>query len=187
MNLKAWLILLIVIILGVVLFSKILIKENESINFKNVNISTYMKIESDVFTNNGKIPVEYTCNGKSTQPTLKISDVPKNAKSLALIVDDPDAPNGDFVHWVVWNIDPKTSLIENNSVPSGSEEGYTSLNKPGWIAPCPPSGIHHYNFKLYALNTILSVVKTSTKADLIKAMNGHIIDEATLVGLYGIM
>jgi hypothetical protein len=72
-------------------------------------------------------------------------------------------------------------------VPSGSEEGYTSLNKPGWIAPCPPSGIHHYNFKLYALNTILSVVKTSTKADLIKAMNGHIIDEATLVGLYGIM
>ena len=144
----------------------------------------YMKIESDVFVNNGKIPVRYTCNGEGIQIPIKIFDVPKDAKSLALIVDDPDAPNGDFVHWVVWNIDPKTLVIENNNI-SGATEGYTSLGKPGWVAPCPPSGIHHYNFKLFALDTVLSMPKYSGKADLIRAMEGHIINNATLVGLYG--
>jgi len=143
-----------------------------------------MKIESDVFVNNGKIPVRYTCNGEGMQIPIKISDVPKDAKSLALIVDDPDAPNGDFVHWVVWNIDPKTLVIENNNI-SGATEGYTSLGKPGWVAPCPPSGIHHYNLKLFALDTLLSMPKSSGKADLIRAMEGHIIDNAVLVGLYG--
>jgi Raf kinase inhibitor-like YbhB/YbcL family protein len=185
MNFKIWIILLIVAILGIFLFSKILIKNNESNNIKNINSGGYMKIESDVFVNNNKIPVEYTCNGKGARPTLKISDVPKSAKSLALIVDDPDAPNGDFVHFVVWNIDPDTSIIENDSLPSGAEVGYTSLDKPGWIAPCPPSGIHHYNFKLYALDILLSIPKSSTKADLIQIMDKHIIDEAILVGLYG--
>ena len=144
-----------------------------------------MKIESDVFVNNGKIPVEYTCNGEGKQPALKISDVPKNAKSLALIVDDPDAPSGDFVHWVVWNIDPNISVIENGNMPLSAVEGYTSLNRPGWIAPCPPSGIHHYNFKLYALDATLSMPKSSNKNDLAQAINEHIIENAALVGLYG--
>ena len=142
-----------------------------------------MKIESNIFVNNGKIPAQFTCDGGATQPPLKISGVPKEAKSLALIVDDPDAPNGDFVHWVVWNIDPKISVIENGNVPSAIE-GHTSLNKPGWIAPCPPSGTHHYNFKLYALNIVLSIPASSTKMDLVRAMDGHIIDNATLTGLY---
>ena len=144
-----------------------------------------MKIESDIFINNGKIPVEYTCDGNGIQPPLKISDVPAEAKSLAFIVDDPDAPNGDFVHWIIWNIDPKTLIIENNNVPTGAVEGYTSLNKSGFIPPCPPSGIHHYNFKLYALDTILSIPKSSNKVNLIRAMNKHIINNVTLVGLYG--
>lgn len=144
-----------------------------------------MKIESDIFLNNGKIPVLFTCNGKGTQPPLKISGVPAEAKSLTLIVDDLDAPNGDFVHWVIWNIDPKTLIIENGVAPIGSVEGYTSLNKPGWIAPCPPSGIHHYNFKLYALDGTLFILKSSNKADLVLAMNEHITDSAILVGLYG--
>ena len=143
-----------------------------------------MKIESDVFVNSGKIPVLYTCNGESKQPPLKISEVPKGAKSLALIVDDPDAPSGDFVHWVVWNINPEISVIENGNIP-GAIEGHTSLNRPGWIAPCPPSGMHHYNFKLYALDIVLSLPKSSTKIDLIRAMGGYIIDNTTLVGLYG--
>ncbi len=143
-----------------------------------------MKIESDVFVNNGKIPVLYTCNGGGMQVPVKISGVSQNAKSLAVIIDDPDAPNGDFVHWLIWNIDPKTSVIENNNLPN-AVEGYTSLGRQGWVAPCPPSGVHRYNFKLYALDTILLMPKFSTKADLIRAMDGHIIDNANLVGLYG--
>ncbi|MFA5773167.1 MAG: YbhB/YbcL family Raf kinase inhibitor-like protein [Candidatus Paceibacterota bacterium] len=143
-----------------------------------------MKIESDIFVNNSSIPIEYTCDGKGIQPPLKISGVPAEAKSLALIVDDPDAPSGDFVHWIVWNIDPNISVIENSNVSTGAVEGYTSLNKSGFVAPCPPSGIHHYNFKLYALDTILSIPKSSNKADLVRAMDKHIINNATLVGLY---
>lgn len=144
-----------------------------------------MKIESDIFVNNGKIPVEYTCDGNGIQIPLKISDVPTEAKSLAFIVDDPDAPNGDFVHWIIWNIDPKILIIENSNIPNCAIEGYTSLNKSGWVAPCPPSGIHHYNFKLYALDTILSISKFSNKTDLVRAMDKHIINNATLIGLYG--
>jgi len=144
-----------------------------------------MKIESPIFINNGKIPTEYTCYGRGTQLSLKISGVPEEAKSLAIIVDDPDASIGNFTHWVIWNIDPKISTIETNIIPIGAIEGYTSLNKPGFVAPCPKRGIHRYNFKLYALDTILSIPKSSTKADLIKAMDGHIIENATLTGLYG--
>ncbi|OGI59549.1 hypothetical protein A2814_03175 [Candidatus Nomurabacteria bacterium RIFCSPHIGHO2_01_FULL_38_19] len=153
--------------------------------FKMTNKENNMNLTSEIFANNGKIPVEYTCNGKGIQPPLKISGVPEEAKSLALIVDDLDAPNGDFVHWVVWNLDPKTPTIENGIVPEVAVEGYTSLNKSGWIAPCPPSGVHHYNFKLYALDTVFSIPNSGTKADLILAMDKHIIDNVTLIGLYG--
>ncbi|MBI3888205.1 YbhB/YbcL family Raf kinase inhibitor-like protein [Candidatus Nomurabacteria bacterium] len=145
-----------------------------------------MKIESSSFENNGTIPVQYTCNGAGLQPALQISGVPDVAKSLALIAHDPDAPlAGGFTHWVVWNIDPKTTLIENAKVPAGAVEGFTGSGKPGWVAPCPPSGVHHYNFQLYALDISLSIPKSSKDTDLIAAMNGHTIGNATLVGLYG--
>jgi len=187
MKFKVWLILFIVIILAVFLFSKVLMTKNNSVDFSNINNQSNinMKIESDAFVNNGKIPVGYTCYGEGMQIPLKISDVPEEAKSLALIVDDPDAPSGDFVHWVVWNINPQILFMKSGNVPNGAIEGYTSLGKPGWVAPCPPSGIHHYNFKLYALDTFLSIDKSSTKQDLVRAINGHIIDNAVLVGLYG--
>ncbi len=180
MNLKILLVLILVIILAVIA------SRYQSSGLKNVNENQNgtMKIESDAFVNNGKIPAEYTCNGAGAQPPLKISGAPKDAKSLALLVDDPDAPGGDFVHWVVWNIDPATSLIENGRVP-GAEEGYTSLRRPGWVAPCPPSGVHHYNFKIYALDTPLSMPKSSAKADLLRAMEGHVVGSAILLGLYG--
>jgi len=103
---------------------------------------------------------------------------------LALIVDDPDAPNGDFVHWIIWNIDPRTSTIETGAVP-GATEGSTSLGKPGFVPPCPPSGIHHYNFKLYALDTTLDIPKSSFKRELLRAMEGHILESTTLTGLFG--
>jgi Raf kinase inhibitor-like YbhB/YbcL family protein len=150
------------------------------------NINNTMKIESDIFADNGNIPVEYTCNGKGTQVPLKISGVPESAKSLALIVHDPDAPReGGFVHWVLWNINPKTSIIESGALPAGSVEGYTGVGKPGWIAPCPPSGVHRYIFYLYALDTILSIPESSGKTELLEAMKGHTIDTVKLTGLYG--
>lgn len=144
-----------------------------------------MKIESDVFIDHDKIPTLYTCNGEGKQPPLKISGVVEKAESLALIVDDPDAPSGDFVHWIMWNISPETLRIENEIPPLGAIEGYTSLNKPGWVAPCPPSGIHHYNFKLYALDSTLFLPASSDKKALVQAMEGHILEESILIGLYG--
>lgn len=184
MSLKIKSVLSIVIILIVVFIVGIIITKQKEPDFKNIKKENPMKIVSDIFTNNGNIPAEYTCDGKATRPSLKIFDVPKEAKTLALIVDDPDAPSGNFVHWIIWNIDPNILIIENDNIPSGATEGYTSLGKPGWVAPCPPSGTHHYSFNLYALNTVLSIPKSSTRANFIDAIGGHIIDSATLTGLY---
>lgn len=144
-----------------------------------------MRIESDIFINNSKIPTQYTCYGDGIQIPLKVFGVPENAKSLAIIVDDPDAPNGDFVHWVIWNIDPTISVIESDNVPIDAVEGNTSLGKPGWVPPCPPSGVHHYNFKVFALDAMLSISELSNKEDLMKIIKGHVIEVASLVGLYG--
>jgi Raf kinase inhibitor-like YbhB/YbcL family protein len=185
MNFGKWTILIVVIMLIAIFFSRVLIVK-KVIDFKNLNNKeTNMKIESNIFKNNGDIPAEYTCSGKSTRVPISISGVPKEAKSLAIIVDDPDAPSGDFVHWVLWNIPADTSMIESDSIPNGAQEGANGTGKPGWVAPCPPSGTHHYFFRLYALDINLSIEKPSTKSDLILAMGGHIIEEATLVGLYG--
>lgn len=141
-----------------------------------------MRIESKAFLHKEKIPSVFTCDGEGSPVPLKIFGVPEHTQSLVLIVDDPDAPNKDFVHWLVWNINPKTVSIEGT--PSGSIEGYTSLNKQGWVPPCPPTGIHHYNFRLFALDTVLSKPESSTKKDILEAMEGHIIESSTLVGLY---
>lgn len=189
MKTKYWIILVVVLIVGIFFFVKFFSKNNsvelEDINSLNNLEKINMKIESDIFLNNEKIPVEYTCDGESKPISLKISDMPENAKSLALIVDDPDAPNGDFVHWVVWNIDPKISEIESGEIPNGAVEGINSSGRKNWVAPCPPSGIHHYYFKLSALDTMLDLPKSATKADLLNAMSGHILENSMLTGLYG--
>lgn len=151
---------------------------------QNLN-KNIMKIESDVFTDGGNIPIEYSCYGQSKEFIFNISEVPKETKSLAMIVDDPDAPDGEFVHWVVWNIDPATTSINTSNPPSGSVEGNTSLGKPGFVAPCPPSGVHHYNFKLYALNISLHLPTSANKSTLLSAVGWHILETASLVGLYG--
>jgi Raf kinase inhibitor-like YbhB/YbcL family protein len=147
--------------------------------------TTSMKLTSASFRDGQPIPRQFTCDGAGVHPQLGISDVPEGAKSLALIVDDPDAPNGDFVHWVVFNMDPATSEIPEASVPPGSVEGRTSLNRPGWTSPCPPSGTHHYQFKLYALDAMLGLMASSTKKDLADAMEGHVVGQTMLVGTYG--
>ncbi len=143
-----------------------------------------MKLESPAFENNGFIPKKYTCDGQDFSPPLLISEVPKSAKSLVLIVDDPDAPMGTFTHWTVWNIPPNTTEFQENSLPQGAIEGLTSWGKTGWQGPCPPSGQHRYFFKLFALDQVLELKAGASLSQLKSAMEGHIIDRAELVGLY---
>lgn len=145
---------------------------------------TTMEIISSAFAHNEAIPSKYTCDGENVNPPLSFSNVPNETKSLVLIVDDPDAPLGTWVHWTVWNMPPTTTEIPEKSVPAGAIEGQTSFGKPGYGGPCPPSGTHRYFFKLYALDTILSLDASSTKEDLEHAMKNHILSQRELIGLY---
>lgn len=142
-----------------------------------------MKLTSPAFANNDIIPSEFTCDGADASPPLIISDVPSNAKSLALVMDDPDAPVGTWDHWVVFNIAPTTKEIPKGKEPKGAD-GRNSWGRTGYGGPCPPSGTHRYFFKLYALDTILNLPEGATKKDLEKAMQGHIIAQAQLMGMY---
>ncbi|MBI4235192.1 YbhB/YbcL family Raf kinase inhibitor-like protein [Candidatus Peregrinibacteria bacterium] len=143
-----------------------------------------MEITSPAFNNNEKIPSKYTCDGAGLSPPLKISNVPQEAKSLVLISDDPDAPMGTWVHWLVWNIDPKIFEITENNVPSDAVQGTTSFGNSVYGGPCPPSGVHRYFFKLYALDTMLDLSSSTQKADLESAMENHILNRAEIIGLY---
>jgi Raf kinase inhibitor-like YbhB/YbcL family protein len=131
------------------------------------------------------IPAKFTCEGGDINPELQVQNVPEDAKSLALILHDPDAPReGGFTHWVVWNIKPATTLIKEESIPPGSVEGSSGTGKPGYLGPCPPSGAHHYEFSLYALDAMLDIPESSGMKELKAAMKGHIIEETSLTGLY---
>jgi Raf kinase inhibitor-like YbhB/YbcL family protein len=143
-----------------------------------------MKISSTAFAQNGQIPAKYTCDGADVNPPLVFEAVPAGAKSLALIVDDPDAPMGTWVHWVVWNLDPKTGGIGENSVPKSAMQGVNDFGRYAYGGPCPPSGTHRYFFKLYALDITPDIKTNAKKADLEAAIKGHILEEAQLVGLY---
>ena len=143
-----------------------------------------MKIASSAFENKQMIPQKYTCDGENINPPLQITEVPSNTQSLVLIVDDPDAPSGDWVHWLVWNINPETKLITENESPQGAIQGTNDFGKQNYGGPCPPSGIHHYQFKIYALDTTLNLPSSSRKKGLEKAMANHILDKDMLIGLY---
>ena len=142
-----------------------------------------MKLTSPAFTHNGAIPSEYTCDGSDLSPPLEISDVPSNAKSLVLINDDPDAPVGTWDHWIVFNIPSSIEDIPKGTEPKGTA-GRNSWGRTGYGGPCPPSGTHRYFFKLYALDTELNLQEGATKKDLERAMQGHIIAQAELMGTY---
>jgi len=144
-----------------------------------------MRIQSPDFDPNGLIPGRFTCDGEDVNPKMVISGVPESAACLALIMDDPDAPIGNWVHWVVWNIPPGQTEIAADSVPAGSVQGITSFGKPGYGGPCPPSGEHRYFFKMYALDEKLDLPEDTTAKDLEAAMVGHILDKAGLIGVYG--
>jgi hypothetical protein len=142
-----------------------------------------MRLESPAFGQNEPIPPEYTCDGAGRLPPLTVSKVPEEAKSLAFVVDDPDAPGGDFVHWVAWNVSPDTAEIAD----AGATGGVTGCNSDGersWAAPCPPSGVHRYFFKAYALDIELELPGDADARVLEKAMHGHVLDKAGLVGTY---
>jgi Raf kinase inhibitor-like YbhB/YbcL family protein len=143
-----------------------------------------MNLSSPDFSEGGNIPERFTCEGKDMSPTLKIDGVPKEAKSLVLIVDDPDAPGGNFTHWLMWNVVPDLTEIVANRVPSHAVQGVNDFGKSKYSGPCPPPGIHRYYFKLYALDTTLALPPTSKRKALDSAIKGHIIAEATLMGRY---
>ena len=151
-----------------------------------------MQIESPAFANGGAIPSVYTCDGEGINPPLSFRDVPKEAKSLALIVDDPDIPESAkksysvevWDHWIIWNISPETVEINQDSVPVGAVIGKNTSGNNLYGPPCPPDREHRYFFKLYALDTTLELNPNTKGLELIKAMQGHILIEAELMGRY---
>lgn len=140
-----------------------------------------MHISSPDFEPGALIPKKFTCDGNNINPTLIIEGIPAETKSLALIFDDPDAPRGTWVHWVVYNI-PVVSRIEENSIPG--EQGINDYSGDEYEGPCPPSGTHRYSFKLYALDVELALGEEVDKNALEEAMQGHILDTAELIGRY---
>ena len=145
-----------------------------------------MKITSPTFENNGNIPSKYTCNGKNVSPPLIFLGIPENTKSLVLIMDDPDAvkPAGRvWDHWIIFDIPKGTKEIPEGQEPRGIHGKGTSGNLK-YHGPCPPDGEHRYYFKLYALNTELNLSEGSAKSEIEKAMKGHIIEKAELIGKY---
>ena len=143
-----------------------------------------MKITSQVFTNGGKIPDKFTMYGENHIPPLHFDDVPESARSLALIVDDPDAPSGTFNHWILFNMDPKTRDIKEDAVPVMATQGRNDYGEVGYGGPQPPSGEHRYFFKAYALDTVLPLSRGVRRIDLEHEIQDHIIDSATLMGKY---
>jgi Raf kinase inhibitor-like YbhB/YbcL family protein len=143
-----------------------------------------MKITSAAFQDNGNIPTKFTCDGADVNPALHLETTPVEAKSLVLIVDDPDAPSGLFTHWIVWNIDPKTSDVAESAAPHGGVQGINDFGKSGYGGPCPPSGTHRYYFKIFALDRTLDLKSNAKRAELDAAMRGHVIAQGELMGRY---
>jgi Raf kinase inhibitor-like YbhB/YbcL family protein len=143
-----------------------------------------MKITSPAFQEGGKIPAKYTCDGANVNPPLHIEGTSAAARSLVLIVDDPDAPGGLFTHWLVWRIDPKTTEIAENGLPPGAQQGGNGFGKTRYGGPCPPSGTHRYFFRIIALDRELDLNAGAQRDKLETALNGHTLGKAELQGLY---
>ncbi len=148
-----------------------------------------LTLSSSAFTEGAAIPALYTCEGNDTSPPLAWTDPPAGTKSLAFISDDPDAPGKTWVHWVLYNVPPSARMLSagfptTQELPDGTRQGITDFGRTGYGGPCPPSGTHRYYFKLYALDTMLSLSSGATKAQVESAMNGHILAHAQLMGTY---
>lgn len=149
-----------------------------------------ISLTSSEFSHQAYIPMRFTCDGENINPGLTISNAPAKAKSLILIVDDPDSmqepgSNGEtFIHWVVFNINPATDIINENTVPETAIQGKNSNGSIGYVGPCPPTFKHRYFFKLYALSIELDLAEGTSKAEVEAGMDGHIIEQTRLIGLY---
>lgn len=152
-----------------------------SINLSIVEDIKALQVVCSEFSAGDIIPKKYTCDGENINPPLVINKIPEEAKSLVLIVDDPDAPIRPWTHWVVWNISPKKKIKEK-SIPG--IEGTTDFRIHSYSGPCPPFGIHHYHFKIYALDTLLDLSKDATKIEVEKKMSPHIVAFGELIGIY---
>jgi Raf kinase inhibitor-like YbhB/YbcL family protein len=142
-----------------------------------------MKITSSAFQEGGNIPPKFTCDAGDSSPPLRIAEIPSGAKTLALVVDDPDAPRGLFTHWIVWNISPQTNAIAEGSAPQGVQ-GTNDFGKSGYGGPCPPSGTHRYYFKIFALDRELNLPSGTKRNQLDAAMKGHVVAQGELIGRY---
>lgn len=148
-----------------------------------------LKIFSSAFEDGGMIPSKYTCDGIDVSPPLSWSGLPEGTKSIAIINDDPDAPMGTWVHWVIYNIPPAAKGLPEDikrleRLPDGTLQGKNSWGRIGYGGPCPPSGIHRYFFKIYALDKMLNLKPGATKEELLSAMKGHILAQAQFYGKY---
>lgn len=144
-----------------------------------------MELTSPAFTHGGAIPSRYTCDGEDLSPPLQISGVPEGTQSLVLICDDPVAPGNTWNHWILFNIDPAMTEITEGTEPPGSAGGTNSWGRTGYGGPCPPSGTHRYLFKLFALDAPLPLFESPpTQQELSTAMQGHVLTQAELMGMY---
>ena len=148
-----------------------------------------IKITSSAFEEGGMIPAKYTCDGADVSPPLQWDAVPQGSKSIALICDDPDAPMGTWVHWVLFNLPAETKELAENippveTLPNGARQGLSDFGRIGYGGPCPPGGTHRYFFKIYALDTEIGLEAGANKRQLLKAMEGHILEQGQLVGKY---
>src|SRR5215471_19584835 len=142
-----------------------------------------IKVTSSAFHEGGNIPSKFTCDVSDTSPPLQIAGVPSGAKSLVLIVDDPDAPGGLFTHWLAWNIPPQTGSIAEGIAPRGAQ-GANDFGKSGYRGPCPPLGTHRYSFKIFALDRELELGSGAKRSQVDAAMKGHVIAQGELIGRY---
>jgi Raf kinase inhibitor-like YbhB/YbcL family protein len=143
-----------------------------------------MRISSPDFSESGMIPAMFTCKGDNVSPGLEISGVPAAAKTLALVVEDPDAPSGTFTHWIVWNIAPGTKKVAGGAAPTGAAEGTNDFGNAGYSGPCPPSGTHRYIFRLSALDIAPRLKPGASRKDFDAAIQGHVIARAALMGRF---
>jgi Raf kinase inhibitor-like YbhB/YbcL family protein len=171
-----WWIVVLLVMLGSMLSTGTLGKE--------VRKMEKLTVTSAAFAEGAAIASKYTCDGDDVNPPLAIGAAPAGTRSLALIMDDPDAPVGIWVHWVAWDIPAQTREIPENGIPAGAKQGRNDWKRNDYGGPCPPSGTHRYYFKLYALDTTLTLEPSATKADLERAMKGHVLAAGQLMGTY---
>jgi len=165
------------VVVGILIFLGYSLISEKEVDFGNMEIKS-------VFGNGERIPVKYTADGENVNPRVEVLTDPENGQSLVLIVDDPDAPSGDWVHWVVWNI--PVGDVDENSVPSGAVQGLNDFGIHEYKGPSPPAGTgeHHYHFKIYALDMFLDIDENSKKSDVLKAIEGHVLSMGEVVGVY---